>query len=75
MAVVVDQPASLGAAAAKDPASAEAREAVWSDQFNKAKVVFDRAVARGEVPEEVDPALAYDTLIEPLHFRLATRRG
>jgi len=61
-------------AAAHDPASAEARDAFWFDRFNKAKVVFDRAVERGEIPTDVDPILAYDALIGPLHFRLVTRR-
>jgi len=65
MAVVVDQPASVGAAAAQDPASAEARDAFWFDRFNKAKVVFDRAVERGEIPTDVDPILAYGALIGP----------
>lgn len=63
------------AAATDDPALAESREEFWRSRFDLARIMIDRAVCRGELPESTDPALALEILIAPLHFRaLLTRR-
>ncbi|QDY80425.1 TetR/AcrR family transcriptional regulator [Streptomyces qinzhouensis] len=62
-------------AAVDDRALAESREEFWKTRFGLARIMIDRAVARGEVPEGTDPAFILETLIAPLHFRaLLTRR-
>jgi AcrR family transcriptional regulator len=63
------------AGAADDPALAEIREEFWHSRFDLAQIMIDRAVTRGELPEDADPALILETLIAPLHFRaLLTRQ-
>ncbi len=52
-----------------DPALAEARTAFWQARYELASAMFDRAIARGEVPATVDGRLALETLIAPLNFR------
>ncbi|MFF6971868.1 MULTISPECIES: TetR/AcrR family transcriptional regulator [Streptomyces] len=62
-------------AASDDQALAQSREEFWNTRFDLARVMIDRAVARGEIPEGTDPAFILETLIAPLHFRaLLTRR-
>ncbi|MFE3068482.1 TetR/AcrR family transcriptional regulator [Streptomyces sp. NPDC059247] len=63
------------AAAADGQTLAESREEFWTSRFDLARTMIDRAVARGELPEDTDPAFLLETLIAPLHFRaLLTRR-
>jgi AcrR family transcriptional regulator len=62
-------------AADDDPALAVSREEFWRSRFDLARIMIDRAVARGELPDSTDPALALEVLIAPLHFRaLLTRQ-
>ncbi|MFE7569136.1 TetR-like C-terminal domain-containing protein [Streptomyces sp. NPDC057539] len=62
-------------AAADEPALAESREEFWRSRFDLARIMIDRAVARGELPEDTDPAYVLEVLVAPLHFRaLLTRR-
>ncbi|MFI1884416.1 TetR-like C-terminal domain-containing protein [Streptomyces jumonjinensis] len=56
-------------AAADDQALAQSREEFWNTRFDLARIMIDRAVARGEAPEGTDPAFIPETLIAPLHFR------
>lgn len=51
-------------------ATPEAREAYWPDRLATIGAIFARAVARGEIPAGVDPALAAEALLAPLYFRL-----
>ncbi|MFJ4773835.1 TetR/AcrR family transcriptional regulator [Streptomyces uncialis] len=63
------------AAADDGQALGESREEFWTSRFDLARTMIDRAVARGEIPEDTDPAFVLETLIAPLHFRaLLTRR-
>ncbi|CAL9365993.1 TetR/AcrR family transcriptional regulator [Streptomyces sp. enrichment culture] len=58
-----------------DAALAENRQRFWDTRIDLAQVMIDRAVARGELPEDTDPALAVELLGAPLHFRsLLTRQ-
>jgi AcrR family transcriptional regulator len=53
----------------EDPAILEAREEFWGRRYEIARVMVDRAVARGEVPAGTDPRLALEALIGPLNLR------
>ncbi|MBF6341202.1 TetR/AcrR family transcriptional regulator [Nocardia abscessus] len=47
----------------------------WQSRFDQARVMIDRGVARGELPETVDAATALEALVAPVHFRaLLTRQ-
>ncbi|RYJ25795.1 TetR-family transcriptional regulator [Streptomyces sp. L-9-10] len=62
-------------AAADGQALAESREEFWKSRSDLARIMIDRAVTRGELPEGTDPAFILEILIAPLHFRaLLTRR-
>jgi AcrR family transcriptional regulator len=65
--------AYLGATAEDETAGA-LRDGFWADRFERARVVFDRAVERGEIPDARRGALAYEALIGTLHFRILARR-
>ena len=47
-----------------------ARQAYWSSRMARVGVIFERAIARGEIPPSADVAFAAETLIAPLYFRL-----
>jgi tetracycline repressor-like protein len=53
-----------------DKASQQARHNFWQERFKQLRPMFDRAVARSEFPERLDPIPLLETLIGPLHFRL-----
>lgn len=53
-----------------DAAFAEASRSFWSSHIDHALVIVERAVARGEIPPEIDPRLVIETLIAPIYFRL-----
>ncbi|MFD6394159.1 TetR-like C-terminal domain-containing protein [Nocardia sp. NPDC060259] len=57
------------AVADDDSVLASSRIEFWQSRFELARVMIDRAVARGEVPETVDAAMALEALIAPAHFR------
>jgi len=65
--------AYLGATA-QDETSSALRDRFWADRFERAQVIFDRAVERGEIPDADAGALAYETLIGTMHFRILARR-
>jgi AcrR family transcriptional regulator len=46
------------------------RHEYWQQRFQRLRLIFDRAVARGEFPREADPIVALQTLIAPVYFRL-----
>jgi AcrR family transcriptional regulator len=46
------------------------RHAYWQQRFRRLRLMFDRAVARGEFPRDADPVVALQTLIAPVYFRL-----
>lgn len=65
--------AYLGAAG-DDDTTRTVRDAFWADRFEKAQAIFDRAAARGEIPDATIAGLAYEALIGPMHFRILARR-
>jgi len=53
-----------------DEKAQRAKRDFWQERFRRWQPMFDRAVARGELPKGVDPVPLLETLIAPLHFRL-----
>jgi AcrR family transcriptional regulator len=62
--------AMLALATTRDPNSVAARRAYWQQRFNLVRVIFDRAVSRGEFPRHADPVVFLEALIAPLYLRL-----
>ncbi|WP_433194361.1 TetR/AcrR family transcriptional regulator [Nocardia sp. CA-107356] len=63
------------AVAEDDSVLASNRAQFWQSRFDLARVIIDRGVARGELPETTDAAMALESLIAPVHFRaLLTRQ-
>lgn len=56
-------------AAPDTPMLAEQRARFWRARLDATRVIIDRAVARGELTEDADPAFLLEQLIAPLHFR------
>ncbi|WP_433798546.1 TetR/AcrR family transcriptional regulator C-terminal ligand-binding domain-containing protein [Actinomycetospora sp. CA-084318] len=56
------------------PAMAEARARFWSERAAGSMAMITRAVERGELPATVDPRLAVEMLVGPVHFRLLLTR-
>lgn len=52
------------------PRLAEIKRALFEDRFRRAEPVVTRAVRRGELPAETDPAELLKTLVAPVYFRL-----
>jgi AcrR family transcriptional regulator len=52
------------------PEIAETRRKVFADRIRRATPVVERAVERGEVPPDTDPAAVFTALAAPIHFRL-----
>lgn len=65
--------AYLGATA-EDETSQTLRDTFWADRFERARVIFERAAERGEIPDINAGALAYEALIGTMHFRILGRR-
>lgn len=42
---------------------------LWPERFRLSRQVFERAIARGELPAEADPDLLLEALSGPLYFR------
>ncbi|WP_309139065.1 TetR/AcrR family transcriptional regulator [Nocardia cyriacigeorgica] len=53
---------------------AVARDAFWDSRYIAVQPLFERAVARGEIPPSVDVRFALELLIGPIHFRAALTR-
>ena len=63
------------AAAGDDDTLAASRAEFWKARFDLASAMIARAKERGEVPADLDAALALELVIAPLHFRaLLTRQ-
>ena len=63
------------AVADDDVTLAATRAQFWRSRFDLARVIVDRAKSRGELPDDIDPGMALELLIAPLHFRtLLTRQ-
>jgi AcrR family transcriptional regulator len=57
-----------------DAALAAGRAQFWQFRLDQARAMIDRAINRGELRADTDPALAIELLIAPLHFRLLLSR-
>jgi len=62
------------AAAGDDPATAHTRSEYWNTRAALSTQIFTRAVDRGELPPQVDPRLAIEMLVAPLHFKAVFTR-
>jgi AcrR family transcriptional regulator len=62
--------AFLALTASPHPEAAAARRSYFRQRFDRARVVVDRAVARGEFPHQADPLEFLETLVAPLYLRL-----
>ncbi|NGX09636.1 TetR/AcrR family transcriptional regulator C-terminal ligand-binding domain-containing protein [Mycobacteroides franklinii] len=67
---------SRAMAVAEDDAElAEGRASFWRVRYDAVRVMFDRAVQRGELVPGVDPEVVLELCVAPLHFRaLLVRR-
>ncbi|MHC1559001.1 TetR/AcrR family transcriptional regulator [Actinomycetospora sp. C-140] len=61
-------------AAGDDPAMREARDRYWAARSAGSQQMITRAVGRGELPDTVDPRLAIEMLVSPVHFRVLLTR-
>jgi len=62
--------AFLALTAYRQPDAVAARQMYFRQRFGLARVMFDRAVSRGEFPRRTDPSVFLETLVAPLYFRL-----
>ena len=46
-----------------------AREKLWQSRFESLRSMFERAVARGEIPRNVDSTTFLEMLMAPVHLR------
>ncbi|MEU0812045.1 TetR/AcrR family transcriptional regulator [Streptomyces sp. NPDC005970] len=56
--------------AARIPQLADVKRALFDDRFRRAEPVVTRAVERGELPADTDPAELLKALAAPIYFRL-----
>ncbi|GAB2662790.1 TetR-like C-terminal domain-containing protein [Nocardia goodfellowii] len=66
------EPAVLAATPSR-PSLAAIGRAFFAGRLERERPVFERAVARGELPPTVDPALIMDLLAGAIWFRLLLR--
>jgi AcrR family transcriptional regulator len=69
---------ALAAAVIGEPDSPTIRrlaEAFWSQRFEEARVIVDRAIERGDVAASVDGGQIVDTVAAQVWFRVMMRRG
>jgi AcrR family transcriptional regulator len=57
-----------------DAAMAAGRAQFWQSRLDHTRVMFDRAVARGELAADTDPVTALELLTGALYFRLLLTR-
>ncbi|MDT7746070.1 MAG: hypothetical protein QOE59_5148 [Actinomycetota bacterium] len=62
------------AVAGDDPDTRRARDHYWASRYALSKQMITRAVDRGELPDTVDPRLAIEMLVSPVHFRIVLTR-
>jgi AcrR family transcriptional regulator len=63
-------------ATATDPAAAEQlRDRFLADRWTETTLMWQRAVARGEVRAEISPEIAIDLLFSPIIYRLLVRHA
>lgn len=62
--------AFLALTASRHPEAVAARRAYFRQRFDAARVIFDRAVSRGEFPGDADAQVLMEALVAPLYLRL-----
>ncbi|MEV7119808.1 TetR-like C-terminal domain-containing protein [Kitasatospora griseola] len=62
--------AELIAAGTRHPELGDALRPLWTQRRTAAAELIDRAVARGELAADADPALIIDQLVGPLYYRV-----
>ncbi|GLZ48372.1 TetR family transcriptional regulator [Actinomycetospora sp. NBRC 106375] len=62
------------AIAGDDPVMRQARDRYWAYRSERSQQMITRAVARGELPDTVDPRLVIEMLVSPVHFRVLLTR-
>ncbi|MDQ7804938.1 TetR/AcrR family transcriptional regulator [Amycolatopsis sp. A133] len=66
----------LVAEGARNPELAEsARTSIGGPRRDRAEVMLRRAIARGELPEDLDLEMALDVLAAPIYWRLVVRQA
>ncbi|WP_206601240.1 TetR/AcrR family transcriptional regulator [Mycobacterium paraense] len=55
-------------------ATAASRRAFWHARYHAAAPMIHRALERGELDQDTDPALVLEMLIAPVHFRVLSTR-
>jgi AcrR family transcriptional regulator len=61
---------ALNSDAARLPEIAEIRRNFFADRFRRAEPIVSRAITRGELPADTDPAALIKALIAPIYLRL-----
>jgi AcrR family transcriptional regulator len=61
--------AHVMAVAGRDPVTDDARAEFWRARRQVVQPIFERAIARGELPATTDCALLMETVSAPLHYR------
>ncbi|MFD5448083.1 TetR/AcrR family transcriptional regulator [Streptomyces sp. NPDC003470] len=61
--------------AVRIPRLAEVKDALFDDRFRRAEPVVTRAIERGELPADTDPAVLLENLAAPIYFRLVFTGG
>lgn len=62
------------AAAGDDPAATAARKQYWDTRYSRSGEIITRAIDRGELPDTINPRLAVEMLVAPLHFKAMLTR-
>jgi AcrR family transcriptional regulator len=64
------------AASTSDPGSpiANASRRFWAARFDLAGAIVNRAIARNEIPPDVDPHAVIEIMIAPIYFRVLLSR-
>ncbi len=62
------------AVAGDDPDTRRARDHYWTSRVDRSKQMVVRAIARGELPDTVEPRLVIEMLVSPVHFRIVLTR-
>jgi hypothetical protein len=62
--------AGLALTASPHPDVVAARRRYFRQRFDRARVMVDRAVARGEFPGHADPMVSLEMLVAPLYLRV-----
>lgn len=66
-AAIIDEPDS--------PTISRLADAFWSQQFEEARVIVDRAIKRGDVASSVDGGQIVESIAARVWFRVMMRRG